>query len=555
MAATHIIKNTLLNLKQDHFENINYTKWLFSSLLLIVLFAFLEVALFRFSMQFVIYENWASWYFPVGLRIVALFIFPFRYWPALIIAGALGQATYFIIFFERPLGAVQATFLGLLKAYNILALLVISFFKKKLCEITISKLKPLLFILAAAILYRLIRSTLLITLSKSTGKFYGSIPDERKFELVLTHFLGGFVGIVTLIPLGFLLHKAWQYRHQIIWIEVVKAINFTFAMLTLVIGLYLVQPHTLYLLRILAILPLIWFAYRFGWAGAIFMLLVINGMIMFNIFGENQADILIENQLYVISYALTGMLLGALMNEQQKVHQDLDIKNQQLTQKNKELHILSSKNQSLAQSLVNIVEEERKHLSQELHDEVGQSITALRTELKVLEHTLKDAAPKQNFIRLDTVSMQIYDSIYSVLSWLRPRVLDDLGLTECLNGHYFKEKLSNAGIAYHSKLNGNLNNISDKLSITVFRICQECITNCIRHAQAQNLYLTINQSDGWLQLTITDDGIGINQTAKHTSTGGFGLKGIEERIDSLNGQFNISNTETGSAISINLPLS
>jgi len=504
-------------------------------------------------MQFVIYDKWASWYFPVGLRIVALFIFPFRYWPALIIAGQLGQSIHHIIYLDKPLEYLSRTFTNIWVINHVLAVVAIGFIKKNISQITISRVKPLILILGAAITYRFIRSTIMLLSYK--GRFYGNIPDERKFEMILTHFLGGFVGIVTLIPLGFLIHYAWLNKHKINWLEVIKAINITCILITFVFVLYFIQPHTLYLLRILAILPLIWFAYRFGWAGAIFMLLVINSMIMFNIFGVNQTDILIENQLYVISYALTGMLLGALMNEQKEVHKTLDIKNKQLTQSNKDLLILSSKNQMLAQNLVNIVEEERKHLSQELHDEVGQSITALRTELKVLEHTLKDTAPKQSFTRLDSVSMQIYDSIYSVLSWLRPRVLDDLGLTECLKGQYFKEKLSHAGIQYHSEINGNLDNLTDKHAISIFRICQECITNCIRHSQAENLYLTITQSNGWLQLVIADDGIGINQGIKQTTNGGFGLKGIEERIDSLNGRFNITNKDKGSEISITLPLS
>jgi two-component system sensor histidine kinase UhpB len=535
------------------FAPLNYTRLLFDSLLIILLFSLLEVVLFRLSLQFVIYESWASWYFPVGLRIVALFILPFRYWPALIFAGVFGQAIHHIMYLDKPIEDLFNIPTRLLSINHVSALLVLALVKAKLAVPTISRLKPLLAIIGAALVYRVIRSTLLLINSNSS--YYEGIPNERKFELILTHFLGGFVGILTLIPLGYLIFELWQRRLNFYWTRIVKPISQALILVTIVFSLYAIQPHVIYLLRILAVLPIIWFAYRFGWFGAIAMTLTVNSMIMLNVFGMNQTSILIENQFYIITYALTGMLLGALVNEQKEANQALDIKNLELTKSNEKLVKMSNRNQTLAENLVTIQEEERKHLSQELHDEIGQSITALRTELKILDHKLKHNANDTNTGRLDDVSSQIYESVYSVLNWLRPRVLDDLGLKECLQGSYFKQKLANSNIHYHCKINNgaNLNQLNDSLAISIFRICQECVTNSIRHSRAENFYLTIIQTPNSIQLNLSDDGIGIKKTKGSVESKSFGLKGVQERVDSLNGELEFLTKTSGTDLVIKLP--
>jgi glucose-6-phosphate-specific signal transduction histidine kinase len=507
--------------------------------LIIIVFSLGEVQLFRFS---------------VGIRVTALLLFPFRYWPALIIGGVAGQFLYQELYLNMQQSIVDY----LNKAYRwtfnlpyLFSLLMIAFVKVKLKKVTIEKLRPLLIILCTAIFYRIVSSTFLLI--NSTGSYYGTIPPERKFELILTHFLGGFVGIVLILPLGFLINKIYQYRANINWFETFKGTLQISALIISVAILYSIQPHTLYLLKILAIFPLVWFAYRFGWVGAISSGLVINGLILVSVFAVNQTEILIENQFHIIIYAFTSMLLGALMSEQKAINKRLAENNETLNNSNKELLKLSEKNKKLANKVISIQEEERKKLSHELHDEVGQNVTALKVELKVLEHSKNTNSNAQPYKHLNTAADRIYDSVYRVMHWLRPRVLDDLGLKESISGEYFSHTLSIANIEYQCAMKGNVDRIKNEQAITIFRIAQECVNNCIRHSQANNFYLLLDVKSDVIELSISDDGHIKQATVNDNSQGGFGLLGIEERIQAANGTIDLNNTSGSFSMKVVLP--
>jgi two-component system sensor histidine kinase UhpB len=536
---------------------LGYLKYVACSLILVIIFLWAEVQLFRFSMQFVIYESWASWYFPVGLKFVALFIFPFRYWSVVIIGGFLGQSLYKELYLDMSLGEgdyVNNVIRWTFSFHHLLALFIIAFVKVKLTIPTIEKLKPLFTILSAAILYRLITSTFIVL--NSTGHYYGSIPQNRRFELILTHFLGGMVSILLFLSLGFLLKKSYQNRANIDWLEVLKGALQIGALLVVVMVLHSIQPHTIYLLKILVIFPLVWFAYRFAWVGAISISLIMSGLILGNVFGLNQTQVLIDNQLYIISYTLTGMLLGALMSEQNSIKQCLVEKNEALNKSNHELTALSNKNQALAHKIISIQEAERRKLSHELHDEVGQNITALKVELRILESSKGADADAQPFKHLKYAADKIYESVYRVMNWLRPRILDDLGLKESLTGIYFAQKLKQANIIYYCSITGDTSLLGDAQSITIFRVAQECVNNTIKYSQASELTLLLNIDEQRVTLTISDDGVGSQgNTNKRNHQGGFGLTGIEERVIALNGHFHIKREVGKFAVEISLPLS
>ena len=536
-------------MEEKSFSNVHWIRFLLQSALIVFVFAILEVLLFRFSLEFEIYEKWASWYFPIGLRIASLLILPFRFWPALFFAGATGQAVYKILLLELPWSSFLSVFPKVFTIRNFILYSVMGGVKCWLRGRTIERVIPLFVVLCGAILYRAVSSTFL--LSNPNSFYYGDIPAERKFELILTHFLGGLVGILIIVPIGYLLCWGYQNKSALLSIKSLQLLNQLLLMVGGATFIYFIQPHTLYLLRMLAILPLIWFSYRFGWLGAMSALLTINGLIMVSVYGLNEANALIESHLYIVSYALTGMVLGALFNEQKLVEAKLGEQNKQLSDTNKSLVELSNKNQSLAKKLVTIQETERKTLSQELHDEIGQSITALRTELQILNIKLDRGISKADITRLDKVSEQIYDSVYSVLNWLRPRVLDDIGLEQCLKGIFFKSKLEAAGISYQYSLKGPIGHVPDDISVTVFRICQECITNAIKHSKATSLHLCFEVEDNRASLIIRDNGVGFN-TLKLNGETTFGLDGIKDRVASLGGELLIKSDSEDTFISVEL---
>ena len=504
-------------------------------------------------LQFEIYQGWAAWYFPVGLRIVALLILPFRFWPALLIAGPLGGNTHHIIWYDFPISHLSKTITDIYSSGNTYATIALAYAKYTLRGRSITTLKALIIVLVTCFIYRGIRSFYLVGLGVNKSKyFYANIPEERLFEIILNHLLGGMVGILTLVPVGYLVFEAWKIRHNIQWRKVLVATQQMLLFIAVAATIYINQPKTLYLIRMLAIIPLIWFAYRYGWFGAIGSLLVINLLLMANVYGLNQAEALIDQQMYIISYALTGMLIGALINEQKQANRSLSNQNELLDKTNLELRQLTQKAQYLASRAVTLQEQERKHLSQELHDEVGQSITALKTEMKVLELKLAQTTDNKLFSKVQSVSDQIYDSVYSVLNWLRPRVLDDLGLKQCIEGNYLSSRLAAAGIQYQSQIFGDIGKLNEAAQTTILRICQEAVTNTIKYSHASNLFINLNIQDD-VTLIIKDNGTGLPTEQTEHQQGGFGLQNIQDRVISLGGTCQFSN-QTGCQIYVCLPL-
>ncbi|GAA6203868.1 histidine kinase [Thalassotalea sp. SU-HH00458] len=542
-----------------------WQNWLLKSLLIIVVFAFLEIVLYRFSIHFSLYEGWVSWFFPVGLRSVMFLLLPFRYWPALFLANEWGAGIYQAIFWqtewlknfngnyfywvlERAIRLLDITY----RQYW--ALIPIAVLKYKVTSLHFTQLRGFIYALIVCSLYRVYTSIHIAFTSNS----YQDIPDERKFEMILGHFLGGFVGITTMMLAIFLVFRTWQYRHRI---NIPKLKNGAIQLSLLIITtllLFSLQPDTLYLMRILAIIPLVYFLVKFGWFGITACALAFNCLLFIHLFGLNETKILVESQIYVISYALTALLLGALYEEQQTAQRELIQSNENLSSSNKELTSLTFKVQNLAKQLVSVQEKERHYLSQELHDEVGQNISALKVELKVLEKRLAKQNIELSTKQLDSVSDHIYDSVYSVLNWLRPRVLDDIGLYECLTGNYFKDRLEKSEVEYQATINKDINQLDDNLTVAIFRITQEAITNTIRYANASIFIIKCQQNAHSVDLTLIDDGKGfeVNESSPHTdSKGGFGLTGIEDRVYALGGKIKIVTfPDKGTKIAISWPL-
>lgn len=511
-----------------------------------VVFAILEIVLYRLSLQYVVYDQWVSWYFPVGLRVLAYLLMPFKFWPALFISNFLGQLGfnyfYYGILAEDP-------FLRLIREFCIQTIFLIPIFvlKKKKLSLQIDKMKSLLWVAAACLGYRLMSSTYLLI----TDSLYSSIPEERKFEMIIAHILGGFVGIFMALLICYVGRWAWGNLNNI---NKSKLFDFTGQFLVLfvtILFIYTIQPQTLYLLKMLAILPLVWFAYRFGWIGSVSIALGANFLLLIHLYNINSTEIMLDNQPYLISYSIMGLLIGALVHEHKLASCQFEFKNKELERSNASLLKLSEEVQLLAKKLINVQEHERKALSQELHDEIGQNITALNTSLKIMQRRLElGRLSKQVISQASDHANQIYSNVYDLMHWLRPRALDELGLRKVLTGKYFEGRLRNAGISYHAEIKGEVEDLSEDCCVAIFRICQEAITNTIKHSQATEVKVLLNVEKN-VELVIQDNGIGL-ATKNSKTISGFGLNGIEERVMALGGSINF-NMIGGLLIVVRLP--
>ncbi len=199
----------------------------------------------------------------------------------------------------------------------------------------------------------------------------------------------------------------------------------------------------------------------------------------------------------------------------------------------KRLHKLSIR-------LAETEEAERHRLANELHDQVGQKLTALGINLNIIRSLLPENGTNVTFSRLDEslgFVEQITEQIRSVMSDLRPPMLDDCGLIAALRW-YGEQMCSRTGITISVNSKERIPALATFVETTLFRIAQEALTNVTKHAQATEVIITVAVVDNLLRLVIADNGIGFDPVAPSTASGdrGFGLLVMSERAEAVNGR-------------------
>jgi signal transduction histidine kinase len=207
---------------------------------------------------------------------------------------------------------------------------------------------------------------------------------------------------------------------------------------------------------------------------------------------------------------------------------------------------------ALSQQLVAAQEEERKKLSRELHDHVGQMLTALRMEIGRLERTR--APGDTRFGGAVAECRQLVDdmvrTVRDLALGLRPSMLDDLGLQPALEWHV-RDFARRSGVNVDLNVHGEFDGLPDHYRTCVYRAVQEALTNCLRHSKASSIEVTVAAHADRLEVSVTDDGIGLDPSARRE---GLGLRGIEERVKELHGTLAIrSSAGAGTTLAIRLP--
>lgn len=215
---------------------------------------------------------------------------------------------------------------------------------------------------------------------------------------------------------------------------------------------------------------------------------------------------------------------------------------QELLRGQEEMRLLSSR---LAEEL----ERERKALSRELHDEIGQTLTALRLELRRLE--LLREKPRAFGERLSEIRGLIDGAVRSartIAMGLRPPMLDDCGLDEALR-YQARDFSSRTGIPAAVEVSGDCEPIPDTVRTALYRIAQEALTNCARHSLARHVWISLESDSRHIRLRVRDDGVGLPSTRKP----GLGLISMTERAREVGGVI-IFSSEPGEGFHLNVEL-
>ena len=192
----------------------------------------------------------------------------------------------------------------------------------------------------------------------------------------------------------------------------------------------------------------------------------------------------------------------------------------------------------LAARLIQVQESERQHLSRELHDDIGQLLTAATLQIRWLQRRVPEDL-QGHCLGLCNVLEETLAKVRDVSAILNPRQLTSLGLEASLRAHLLKT-LENTPIHWSLECQQRLTGIPEEMAVAAFRITQEAVTNMLRHAQAHNLLIRLQRVPDGLSLSISDDGQGFSPAIDPGLEGQRGMAGMFERLDQLGGTLSVS---------------
>jgi PAS domain S-box-containing protein len=215
----------------------------------------------------------------------------------------------------------------------------------------------------------------------------------------------------------------------------------------------------------------------------------------------------------------------------------------------------------LSRRLIEVSEEEKKRLAADLHDELGQAITSLHFDLEALQ-TSFDAKPgerKKLCARLIRTVEEMADNVRKTTSYLRPDLLDHLGLVPALEWsiHDFTVRRTETEVDFQTV--GLKKRLNPKIELALYRLFQECMTNISKHAKATRIEIMLTYSHPRVIFIVRDNGVGHDQskrgTAKGKTPGGIGLLSMRERVASLGGSIDITSAPgKGTTIRAEIPV-
>jgi signal transduction histidine kinase len=208
----------------------------------------------------------------------------------------------------------------------------------------------------------------------------------------------------------------------------------------------------------------------------------------------------------------------------------------------RELADALTENRRLSQRYLQVQEEERRHLAHELHDELGQSLNAIKVDAVNIRDSVTDSPEvTRSAEAIIDVSSKVYEVVRTLLRQLRPVALDELGLASAVQYSVDEWQRRHKEVQCRLSTEGDLDNLSEDVNITAYRFVQECLTNVARHADAKRVDVSLRCSDlaareSRLEMVVEDNGRGVDPAVPRS---GLGLIGLRERVEALGGRFDI----------------
>ena len=208
----------------------------------------------------------------------------------------------------------------------------------------------------------------------------------------------------------------------------------------------------------------------------------------------------------------------------------------------------------LTNYVIQAQEEERKRISRDLHDGIGQALYSIMVGLRVVNQLELEESIKQHLDEVQQVTARTLEEVKSLAVELRPSALDDLGLLPALRS-YAKRYEQTFGIEVEVESNGAKRRYASVIETALYRICQEAMINAAKYADTDKLFLHVTDQDGQVELIIRDCGQGFDPAQLRIQGTGLGLYGMRERASLIGGHLHIRSAPgEGTSIKVIIPL-
>lgn len=478
------------------------------------------------------------WMLPYGVRFGALLLLPMRRWGWVIGAELLASATMSVhlglpmgwrgyLLGELPEPLATAAGLWLLRRLN----------PHAVANLHNPQETARLLLAAALVVLATTAVDMGVMSSIHVGLAGAAVRQALGYEL-----LGGYLGVLLVVPVMVLVLRSPPDRNE----AAALALDGLLVMLPVLAILLALSDHLAphpQFVRALSLAPVLFFAFRHGWRGASLTMAA-------SALGTALLDQRLDHAPSAASYlflavAGTGILmLGSATDALRRSKRRVAEQNAHLAAANRRLDQLARQLRTAARGNLQADEEQRRHLAAELHDELGQNITAIQTHVKLAQTRLQQAGMEDIGTSINGILAHMRRALHRLLDDLRPAVLDEFGLLRALDEGPIRDLFNAAGIRYRTELNGDPRLLDDDTRTTIYRLAQESATNTVKHAGASEfrLRLRIGERGGSVLalLDLRDDGVGLPESSHGPcADGGRGLQGMRNRVTSLGGVFRL----------------
>jgi glucose-6-phosphate-specific signal transduction histidine kinase len=473
------------------------------------------------------------WMLQYGLRFGALLLTPVRYWGwifgAELAANASVSLTYGLTLDwsgfainELPELLVVAAGLWLLRRFNLHASL------QSPQEVTRLLLSVVLIVTATTTVDAALLE--LVVAPSSPGLMIPVLGEEL---------LGHYLGILLIVPLMILLLRNRFDQRALVSLLMDGLLVMLPSMVMLLVLSEQAAPQPQFA-RVLSLAPVLFFAFRHGWRGASLAMIISSlGMTLMDQH-LGHAPSAAAAYLFLAVAGTGALMLGSATDALRRSSERVAEQNVYLGAVNRRLDQLARQLRGAARGNLQADENQRRHLAAELHDELGQNITAIQTHVKLAQARLHQVGMEDISTSINTILAHMRRALHRLLDDLRPAVLDEFGLLRALDEGPIRDLLTTAGMAYHTELHGDPRLLDEDIRTAIYRLAQESATNAVKHAQASEfrVRLRIGQRQGTTLalLDLRDNGAGL---PSRLPRGGRGLQGMRDRVTSLGGQFRL----------------